>query len=65
MKGWLEPAGNVAAILGVLLCLAAGLARGLGTPVLMGVEPMTLFIGGMGLMLAGCLAKIHCLGMRT
>ncbi len=64
MEQLLERSGNAAAILGVLLCLGAGLARVAGAYYVMGYEAMTLFTGGMGLMLAACLAKLHALGMR-
>ena len=65
MKHLLETGGNGAALLGVLLCLVAGGARVAGAFYLMGFELMTLFIGGMGLMLGGCLAKLHLLVMAT
>jgi type IV secretory pathway VirB2 component (pilin) len=63
VKTILERLGNGAAIVGVLLCLMAGLARVAGAFYLGGFELMTLFMGGMALMLAACLAKLHLLGM--
>ena len=65
MKHLLETGGNGAALLGVLVCLVAGGARVAGAYYLMGFELMTLFIGGMGLMLGACLAKLHRLLMAT
>ncbi len=65
MKHLLETGGNGAALLGVLVCLVAGGARVAGGYYLMGFELMTLFIGGMGLMLGACLAKLHLLVMAT
>ena len=65
MKHLLESGGNAAALLGVLLCLVAGGARIAGASYLMGFELMTLFTGGMGLMLTACLAKLHLLAMVT
>ena len=63
MKKTLERLGNVGAILGVSLCVVAGLARVAGFFYLGGFELFSLFIGGMGLMLGACLAKLHVLGM--
>ena len=65
MKRWFELLGNAAGILGILVCLVAGLIRLRGAYDLVGVEPMSLFIGGMGLILAGCLAKTHGLSGTT
>ena len=65
MKLLLESGGNGAALLGVLVCLVAGGARVAGVYYFMGFELLTLFTGGMGLMLAGCLAKLHLLVMAT
>ena len=65
VKRLLEIGGNGAALLGVLICLVAGGARVAGAYYLMGFELMTLFTGGMGLMLMACLAKLHLLVMAT
>ena len=65
MKHLLESGGNAAALLGALLCLVASGARIAGAYYLMGFELMTLFTGGMGLMLTACLAKLHLLAMAT
>ena len=65
VKLLLESGGNGAALFGLLLCLLAGGARVAGVYYLMGFELMTLFTGGMGLMLAACLAKLHLLVMAT
>lgn len=48
-------------ILGVLLTTIAGIWRITGHFHLAGFESMTLFVGGMGLMLIGCFAKLHLL----
>ncbi len=53
--------GNIVALAGVLLTATAGVARILSHYHLGGFEVMTLFVGGMGLMLIGCLAKLHSL----
>lgn len=64
MKRLLQLGGDGAALLGVVVCLASGLARIAGGYYLLGFELMTLFTGGMGLMLAACLAKLQLLGMK-
>lgn len=61
MRKTLELVGNAAGILGVVLCLGAGLGRIAGFFSLAGFEPMSLYLGGMGLMLGACLAKLHLL----
>lgn len=48
-------------VLGVLLTSAAGIWRITGHYHLAGFETMTLFVGGMGLILIGCFAKLHLL----
>ena len=53
--------GNAVGLAGVLLTVVAGVARVSGHYHLFGFEVMTLFVGGMGLMLIGCLAKLHIL----
>ena len=51
--------GNIAALLGILICLIAGFNRLIGSYHLLGYEDMTLFIGGIGIMVAACLAKLY------
>ena len=53
--------GNIVGLAGVLLTVAAGVARIMGHYHLAGFEIMTLFVGGMGLMLIGSFAKLHML----
>ena len=61
MNKLIEIAGNVLAILGIFLCLGSGLAR-LGTSWYVGgFQTMVLFNVGIGLMVMGCLAKLHVL----
>lgn len=50
---------------GVLVTVAAGLWRVTGHYYLAGFETMTLFVGGMGLILIGCFAKLHVLTSRA
>jgi hypothetical protein len=47
------------AILGVVLCLVAGAVRLTGTYHLAGIETITLFVVGMGVMLVAVLFKLH------
>lgn len=59
MNNLLELAGNLAAILGILVCAVAGVARLTGYYYVFGYEAVTLFIAGMALMVMACLAKLH------
>jgi hypothetical protein len=52
-------AGRIAAVLGVSLCAAAGLARILGIYNIGGFEAVTLLIGGIALMVMACLEKLY------
>ncbi len=65
MKQIVEHLGNAAAVLGILLCVVAGVARVVGLYHVVGFEAMTLYVGGMGLMLMACLAKIHSLSSQA
>jgi len=56
--------GDIAAVVGLLLCLISGVARLMNQWVQFGFETQTLFLVGVGLMVAGCLAKLHILGRR-
>lgn len=51
--------GNVVAAIGVLVCAIAGVSRLLGSYHVLGYEAMTLFIGGMSLMVFAALIKLH------
>ena len=59
MQQLLTLSGHIAAVLGILLCLASGLARVSGSYHLAGYEATTLFIVGTGLMVFACLAKLQ------
>jgi hypothetical protein len=61
---FIETAGNSAAILGLLLCLAAMVVRATGSYYMGGYAAMTVFNVGVGLMVAACLAKLHILQGR-
>ncbi len=59
MNKLLDLAGNIAAALGILICLVAGVTRLTGSYYVLGHEVITLFIGGIALMVMACLAKLH------
>ena len=59
MQKLMQSVGDLAAILGIAICLITGLLRLGGQPVVFGFEAITLFIGGIALMVMGCLAKLH------
>jgi uncharacterized membrane protein len=64
MKSGLSYGGTLVGALGGLVCLVAGLARVMGLHYVAGYESMTLFAVGTAMMVAGCLAKLHTLGIR-
>ena len=64
MAKLLETVGNGAGLVGILICLVAGVGRILGTYHIGGFEAITLFIGGTSLMVMACLIKIHQLTSR-
>ena len=53
--------GNGVGLAGVLLTLAAGVGRATGHYYFAGFEVLTLFTGGVGLMVMACLAKLQLL----
>lgn len=59
MKKLLEVVGHIAAVLGILICLVAGFARVTGNHYVLGYEAITLFTGGIALMVMACLAKLY------
>ncbi len=59
MQKLIQTVGNIAAILGIAICLITGLMRLSGQPVVFGFEAITLFIGGIALMVMACLAKLQ------
>ena len=64
MGNILRVAGNVAAIVGVLLAFGAGLARVLGFYLVSGYTAMTLFQVGTGFMVLACLCKLQTMQQR-
>jgi len=61
MNKLIEVVGNVVAVLGVLVCFGSGLARLGQYWYVAGFQTRILFNVGMGLMVMGCLAKLHVL----
>jgi type IV secretory pathway VirB2 component (pilin) len=59
MQKLIQTIGNIAAILGITLCFITGLMRLGGQLTVFGFEAITLFIGGIALMVMACLAKLH------
>ena len=56
--------GSVVGIIGILICLSAGLVRLTGGHWLFGFEAVTLFLGGIGVMMVACLAKLHSITLN-
>ena len=59
MQKLIQTTGNIAAILGIAICLVTGLLRVSGQAVIFGFEAITLFTGGIALMVMACLAKLQ------
>ena len=53
--------GNIAAIVGLLLCIGAGASRLSGAWLITEFEVMTIFDVGVGVMVAAALAKLYSL----
>ena len=51
--------GHVIGATGIIVCALAGGSRLLGAYHLLGFETVTLFIGGIALMVMACLLKVH------
>lgn len=51
-------AGDLLGVLGIVVCLAAGVGRLSGFFHLFGAEVVSVFQGGIGLMVAACLLKL-------
>jgi len=61
MDKLLASGGSLIGLAGALLTIVAGVARITGHYHFAGFEAMTLFTVGVGLMVMGCLAKLHAL----
>jgi type IV secretory pathway VirB2 component (pilin) len=58
-KDFLGTVANIVATIGVVICAVSGLNRLLGNYHLLGYEAMTLFTGGISLMIFSALIKLH------
>ena len=56
--------GNAAALVGIALCALAGAVRLGGSYWVLSMDAMTVFVGGIGLMVFACLAKLHLLQLQ-
>ncbi len=59
MNKLLDIVGISAALVGVLICLVAGVVRLAGNYHILGYEAITLFIGGISIMTMACLIKLY------
>ena len=64
MNKYIELIGNIAAIIGVLVCLVAGLIRLSGNYFIFGFETQTFFLVSIAIMVFACLAKLHVLSVN-
>jgi type IV secretory pathway VirB2 component (pilin) len=58
-KDFLGTVANVVATIGVVICTVSGSSRLLGSYHVLGYEALTLFIGGISLMVFSTLIKLH------
>ena len=59
MNEGLHKIGNLAGVLGALICVSAFFVRFSGKQFLAGYEPLSFFIGGVALMVFGCFLKLE------
>jgi len=57
----LKVGGNIAALLGLIICIVAGATRLMGEHYALGFETITLFNGGAVLLVVASLAKLELL----
>ncbi len=65
MNKLISIAGDVAAVVGILLCVLSVAARIFGIYAIAGLGTLVLFTVGIGVMVFACLAKLHLLTVRT
>ncbi len=58
-------AGNLVAVIGLVMCLGAGVVRLSGHFHLYGYSAMTIFVAGTGLIVIAILSKLEVLLMRS
>ena len=56
--------GSVVGVIGILISLGAGVVRVTGGHWLFGFEAFTLFLGGIGVMMMACLAKLQAIALQ-
>lgn len=59
MRKLMDVVGRLSALLGVLMCVVAGLSRIIGAYYLAGFEVLTLFQGGIALMVVACVLRLY------
>jgi hypothetical protein len=64
MNKFLGIVGNSAAVIGILACLVAGIARLFDRFYVANFETMVVFTLGVGLMVFACLVKLQVLGSK-
>jgi hypothetical protein len=64
MEKAIDTIGTILGVLGILVCVLAGVSRIVGSHYLVGFETITLFIGGISIMVAACLAKLHSVSLQ-
>ena len=64
MDKTLEILGSIVGTIGILICLVAGFTRLTGGHYLFGHETVTLFTGGIGLMVMGCLVLLQGIALQ-
>lgn len=65
MEKVLAVLANLTGALGVVLCLVSGISRVMGEPHLLGYEALTIFNGGVGLMVFASLVKLDIMIRNT
>ena len=64
MNNYIELVGNIAAVIGIVVCLVAGLVRLSGKYFVFGFETQTIFLVSIAIMVFACLAKLHLLSVK-
>lgn len=59
MEGLMNRLGMVVGLLGLVLCLVAGIGRLGGQYYILGYQLITLMFAGVGMMVASCMFKLY------
>jgi len=65
MNKFLGILGNLSALLGILACVVAGIARIFDRYYVASLEAMVVFTVGIGLMVFACLVKLYVLDSKS